>query len=93
MVDDAWGIVLTVDQRGSRSAPDRVTGLISALEDLPARSEAVPAGRLLTAAETRALSGEWVSKMASQNTREAIGIGAAFRTGSRRADLSRAEAR
>ena len=37
MVDDAWGIVLTVDQRGSRSAPDRVTGLISALEDLPAR--------------------------------------------------------
>lgn len=37
MVDDAWGIVLTVDQRGSRSAPDRVTGLLSALEDLPAR--------------------------------------------------------
>lgn len=63
------------------------------VEHLPDRSEAMPAGRLLTAGETRALIGERVRKMAPQDTREAIGIGAALRTGSRRADLSRAEAR
>ena len=58
------------------------------IEDLPTRPEALPAGRLLSAGETRALIRETVMKMASQDTREAIGIGALQRPA-----ISRAKAR